>query len=225
MPATQPAGSVWGVLIAQPPKHTRDLLRRCFSPVEHEEFSCQPARRREGWLASRLAVKSAYRCAGGRRILRHVFVQHDASGGPVLVGVRGWRCSLAHAGSAGAGVVARVPVGVDLERADRHGWATMRTVAEAAEFARVAEAGVPDAFLPTVLWTLKEAALKGAGVGLALHPRRAVIAEHRAHDWVVRLPRACAAGNTWSATSRVQDGWAIAIARPLASRVAPGPGA
>jgi phosphopantetheinyl transferase len=107
-------------------------------------------------------------------------------------------------------------VGIDLERADRHVWRTMQVVAEPAEFARVADAGVPDAFVPTVLWTLKEAALKGAGLGLALHPRRAVISGRGWQDWVVHLPGPARAWTAWSVASWIRDGWALALAWPLA---------
>lgn len=121
--------------------------------------------------------------------------------------------------------MAQVPVGLDLEPADRYGSSVMRTVADEAEFSRVAAAGVPGAFAPTVLWTLKEAALKGAGVGLTLHPRRVVIAERRRDDWIVHVPKACDGRTKWAVTSVIRDGWAMAIARPLTHDAQPRPSA
>lgn len=208
------AGSpIQAVLVPALPPAKRALLTECFSPTEQAQYERLPCRRRVDWLASRLALKHAYQRAGGPRATREIEVIHDAVGRPAIAGAR-VRCSLAHAGGGGLGVVGPVPVGADLESAGRYDAPFVQAVADAREIALVAEAGVPGGLVPTVAWTLKEAVLKAVGIGLGLHPRRAVITARCADGWLVRARDRRERVSTWQVTATLREGLCLAVAQP-----------
>jgi 4'-phosphopantetheinyl transferase EntD len=161
-----------------------------------------------------LALKRAYQLSGGPRALTAIEVIRDAAGRPAIAGARVW-CSLAHGGGGGLGVVGPVPVGADLERVGRYDTAFVRAVADVREIAAVGQAGVPGELVPTVAWTLKEAVLKAIGIGLSLHPRRAVIAAWGADGWLVRVRDQRDRVTSWQVVAVRRDGLCLAVARPL----------
>jgi 4'-phosphopantetheinyl transferase EntD len=107
-----------------------------------------------------------------------------------------------------------VPVGADLERVGRYDSAFLRAVADVREIAAVAEGGVPGELVATVAWTLKEAVLKAMGVGLGLHPKRAVIAARGADGWLVCVRDRHDRMSTWQVAAVHRDGLCLAVARP-----------
>lgn len=188
-----------------------------FSAREHSEYGALPPGRRSEWLASRLALERAYRQLTGS-LCRHAEVGHDAAGRPRIAGDDRTHCSLAHSGGWGLGVVSPGPVGADLEPLGRYDEAFAARVADPAEIAEVARAGLPTHEAPTVLWTLKEAALKATGQGLRIHPRHAVIVSRLGRSWLVRVRHSDAEMSRWQVHSFWSGGLVASVAVPVASK-------
>ena len=125
----------------------------------------------------------------------------------------GWHWSISHAAHWAAGVVARVPVGIDVERVE--------PVAQevVAEVATREELDLFDGFSWLAfarLWTAKEAVLKKAGCGLSelsgcrlvAAPGLAVVVHHRGRDHFVH--QSVQHGHVCSLASDALEGLAVA---------------
>lgn len=130
---------------------------------------------RETYVTTRLAVRNAVRGLTGCAV-DEVCIKRTALGKPYVAGRPDVHLSISHSGREIMVVVARVPVGVDIEGGTRERrWVEIARRyfaakdAEAVEQAAVAEQ--KEAFLQQ--WVAKEAALKSLGVGLAGYLERA----------------------------------------------------
>jgi 4'-phosphopantetheinyl transferase len=132
------------------------------------------------------------RTAARRLLARHLDLApgavplHPEPGGRLVVSP-GVHLSLAHAGrgeeAAAAAVVARGPVGVDLERvAPRHPdlW---RRILRPDESGQLDALGGPSDDAQTLLWVLKEAVLKGQGTGFRVGARSVRLSLDEARAW------------------------------------------
>lgn len=126
--------------------------------------------------AGRCAVKLAVaRAVGGRTDLTTFAVDRQPSGALRLRGLPGWYCSLTHSDGIVAGAVSTRPVGVDLELIRSRDPTLIRLVAHDREQRAVRSIVRSPAAAVTLLWTLKEAVLKGMGLGLRLPPRAVLL--------------------------------------------------
>lgn len=107
----------------------------------------------------------AYRALDmARRAARidEIAFEHDADGAPLAA--NGWHWSVTHARDCGAAVLARAPVGIDVERIGERDPALVHYVLNDAEIQAL---GGSDAQRFFRAWTAKEAVLKMRRVGLA----------------------------------------------------------
>lgn len=128
------------------------------------------ASRRRGFLLSRALLRRALPAVTGAPA-REIAFDRAASGRLRLVAPAGWHISVSHADGLAAIAVATAPCGVDIERPRAvDAGAVARRYFAAAERDRLAalpESDRQEAFFR--LWTLKEAAAKALGAGLAGH--------------------------------------------------------
>ena len=143
----------------------------------------QDKHRRQQFLASRVAAKDAIRLWWSRHYgteeLPHpslFVIAHDDAGRPYLLpgdGEEMPHISLAHTAAGAVAIVADVPVGIDLESAERDVRAILPDFATAAEIELVAEltAVDDDNNAALRLWCVKEAMAKALGTGLQGRPK------------------------------------------------------
>ncbi|HTU17441.1 MAG TPA: 4'-phosphopantetheinyl transferase superfamily protein, partial [Gemmataceae bacterium] len=196
----QPQGHVLAEEIVLPglPQGSVCMLvaRDCFSSVdldwaarlflhaqEMPQFREAPNHdRRRQFVASRAAVKDAVRTWLSRqhgKDLPHpaeLAIEHDEHGRPFLrpgADAELPHISIAHTAAGAVAIAADVPVGIDLEEAERDTrsiLADFTTVAERATIERLS-ALYPQQTFETRLWCAKEAAGKALGIGMGGRPR------------------------------------------------------
>ncbi|MEW6775120.1 MAG: SDR family NAD(P)-dependent oxidoreductase [Bdellovibrionota bacterium] len=148
------------------------------SPEERAEYQAfEYQKRKDEWLAGRLASRQALKAFG---IDAPVHVTHDESGEPKFVGDLGERFGLTISHShiwACAVVFERTgPIGehrvlgLDVERIEQRPAAFLEDHFTDEERRWVTSGGADAPFRATVLWSLKESALKALGTGLRLRP-------------------------------------------------------
>jgi acyl transferase domain-containing protein/phosphopantetheinyl transferase len=138
-------------------------------------------RRRQQFLASRVAAKDAIRLWWSRRHdtldLPHpslFLIAHDDLGQPYFVLDEGptiGHLSLAHTEVGAVALVAEEPVGIDVESATRDASALLPDFATAEEAELLAPLAAVDASAATRLWCAKEAMAKARGTGLRGRPK------------------------------------------------------
>lgn len=136
-------GSVFPVILAVP------QLANSLGPREKTAYLSRYARKALALSAQRNRIG-----LGG--------LQKTDKGAPIPFD--GWHWSLSHKPDYVAGIVARVPVGIDLERIRPVSPGMYQKIADAREWALAAKAEPLQTFFR--FWTAKEAVLKAAGVGL-----------------------------------------------------------
>ncbi len=138
--------------------------------------------RRRQFLASRAAVKDAVRLWWSRKYgtaLPHpaeFAIEHDERGRPFLLPGDDPalpHISLAHTAAAAVAIASDVPVGIDVEEADRdtHSILDEFTTAEERALIDPLSTKYPEENFETRLWCAKEAAAKALGTGLGGRPR------------------------------------------------------
>jgi 4'-phosphopantetheinyl transferase len=119
--------------------------------------------------------------------------------------------SLSRAGARLMLAIARVPVGVDVERRDRDIETGVARIAFADDERAELEAAGPDAFL--ACWTRKEAVLKALGHGLAVDPKSvSVTFLEGVEPRIRRLPEEFGPPEAWSLVPLARDEWLAALA-------------
>ncbi len=151
-----------------------DSAARYLSQPELLRYASLPRLAALDFLAGRVALKTALQRCGSStaRDPAGLGVANDPEGRPRFVEWPRLHCSLAHSAGWGVGVVAAAPVGIDIERQRPRSSELLRYVADDAERTEAADDGGDDAGKIARIWTLKEAVLKGIGVGLAIPPRK-----------------------------------------------------
>jgi 4'-phosphopantetheinyl transferase len=151
--------------------HDLSPLAAALAPAEQADFAVLrlPARQR-GFLLTRALLRATLPEVTGVSPAATAYAR-AGSGRLCLVDPAGWHVSISHANGLAAVAVANAPCGVDIE-----GPRTTDTTAVARRYFAAPErdwlASLPEearhtAFLQ--LWTLKEAAVKALGTGLAGH--------------------------------------------------------
>ncbi|CAM3286308.1 4'-phosphopantetheinyl transferase family protein [Rhodothermus bifroesti] len=118
--------------------------------------------------------------------------------------------SLAHADDWALAATAPYPIGVDLERLRPRSPELCRHVLHPEEYPLLETFGKTAAEAIVWLWALKEAALKGAGLGLRCWPRRLRLELVGATCGWVQLPN----GQRWAVAAGLREGYVWAIAWP-----------
>lgn len=156
-------------------------------------------------LAGRAALRHAYGRFRARRpdLPRHTSVEYRSSGAPVIVASPGLFCSVSHCRGTAVAVVGDRPLGIDIECARSHDARLLRIIASTDEIASVEGRVGNAAEIVTLLWTLKEAAAKAAGVGIDGILRGLPVRPHSSGGFVV---------GPWIATSYRVGGFFVALA-------------
>lgn len=148
---------------------------------ELRQLAQKDSRKRAGYLASRYALKQVVQQYLPHIQPKDVEIRHGQDGVPklvfhCLVSKRDYGVSLSHSGPYGAAAIGLSPdqrVGIDIERI--RGWRkeTLLAFLTAKEYYQVASQAdsTVQNELATRYWSVKEAYLKGLGVGLRMHPQ------------------------------------------------------
>lgn len=145
---------------------------KLLTPTERSTYAGFPTeKRRRDWLAGRLAAKSAIRAWTAAPQASPIEVLNDASGRPYcrVPGMESVpEVSISHCAQGGVGAASSGRIGVDWEPIEDR-------PARVAEFyASEDERRAGDAASLTMLWAVKEAALKLLGLGLRCDPKELV---------------------------------------------------
>jgi 4'-phosphopantetheinyl transferase len=129
---------------------------------------------------------------------------------PLQVLKGGLHVSIAHADDWALAAVAPHPLGVDLERLRPRKPELRRHVLHPDEYPLLDALGKPAEEALVWIWALKEAALKGVGLGLRCWPRRLRLELAEATGGWVWLPN----GYRWAVAAGLRDGYIWAVAWP-----------
>lgn len=149
-------------------KNETVFLETYFTPLERQLFTkFLVEKRKTEWLGGRLAAKQAFRCYqeryGQSNRLDEINILNDSDRAPFIAGHTGLTLSISHAGDYAVAVLARFPIGVDIERITGRPRRFSDYFLCREEQERIAEtAGQPEktAELYTYFWTRKEATSK-----------------------------------------------------------------
>jgi len=194
-------------------------IRDCLSPLELDHYRALAPYKKANWLAGRIAVKRALEKLHlfPLKGLSEITIQNSANGQPYIVGHEHLYCSLGHSHSCGAGVVSSVPVGIDIEKNRPHRREVLQYIADGEEIGLMEEYfRLRSGDLVTVMWTVKEAVMKGLGIGLAINPKRLKIREPQGGTIPVEvLENSIVGPSLWeSVTYRSIPGFQISVAYP-----------
>ncbi len=199
------------------PSQSAEALRRTLTPSELSRFRALPERRRCDWLSGRVGLKHSYLFLTqqlGSTPLSHLEVSNASSGVPYVRRGARVHCSLAHSCGWGVCAASTGPVGVDLEPLERHGVRTCELVANREEIGGLSEAGVRVTALGATVWAIKEAVLKGAGLGLEIPPVRVRLGDPQRGLWSARLDHPRCDVSRWLVWTGALDEFVLAVARP-----------
>jgi len=141
------------------------------SNTEHQQCAQLPESKKNDFIAGRIALKRALTRYTSTDI-REASIQNTQAGWPIVTGYEHLHCSISHSHGYGIGIVAPFRVGVDLEQPKSRSPALFSILADADERALIKTSPAADLDTITALWVMKEAILKGLGVGLSMSPRR-----------------------------------------------------
>jgi 4'-phosphopantetheinyl transferase EntD len=144
----------------------------CLSADERQRVVKMGPRRRQGFMAVRLACKRLARDLSGDRTtpagdLSTVRAQAGRPACPMPVGAPSYTCTAAHDRRFALAAADQQPVGVDVETVDARLLASLHLFASACEQARVNASPLGASQAATRVWSIKEAVAKALRVTLA----------------------------------------------------------
>ncbi|MDP9352674.1 MAG: 4'-phosphopantetheinyl transferase superfamily protein [Chloroflexota bacterium] len=166
------------------------------------------------FLSGRVALKAAVRhyCSLPIHELAQVAVENAPDGRPD-VNQTGLYCSLAHSCGWGVGAASAQPIGVDIERVSPRSVELLRYISDEAEREAAGSDNGGYAELIARIWTLKEAVLKGMGIGLTVAPRQLTVRKAQGGRFLVEVSKSVASEPlVWNAHSYAVDGFCISVA-------------
>ena len=152
----------------------KNHLNQCLSASEFRQYQPLGTSQRRDWLAGRMALKGAFIADSAVPDIgfKSLVVDNHSTGQPYFVGYDKLFCSLGHSNAWGVGAVSAQPLGVDIEEIRPHTEEALSYISDPQEVEELREAREPTADLVTRIWTLKEAVMKGLGVGLNISPKQ-----------------------------------------------------
>jgi phosphopantetheinyl transferase len=137
------------------------------------------------WLAGRVALKQAY--LDERRSDPTSFVVSNSLSGVPYIGERSETfCSIGHRAGWGIGGVSDQPIGVDIEKIGTQPESLLPYICANEELAEMMFDGDSPDVLVTMVWTLKESAMKAWRTGLKLHPKLVGLSRQDANTFTIR---------------------------------------
>lgn len=165
------------------------------------------AGRRDGFTLGRVALRTLLADKIGVPA-REVPLRIEPSGQLTCPG-SGLNVSLAHSGDKAIAVISPRAIGVDLEEIRTKPPSLLDYILADEEKDHIYSLNVPDSHRLFLCWTLKEAVLKGMGVGLRSAPRRVVLDVDVAGGKArVTDPE----GRSWNARFAISGSWIAALA-------------
>jgi len=178
-----------------------------------------PDRRQADALLGSIALRKALPCGAryaGGATAEIPTILHRPGSPPRISGNPGIHCSVSHDRGAAVAAVSLDPIGVDLVQQDRFDLSVLERIAAPDEAESIRGAGVAPAEVASLLWAAKEAALKGVGIGLGLHPRRVVLRPRGDGRWRAEFPPLFHTPRRWRVDIEPWEGRWEAVARPEA---------
>lgn len=190
-----------------------ERLAGCLCSQEIVKYESLDAQQQGDWLSGRLALKTAaIHHSLPQENLADIVIDNLPNGEPYIIGRRNLFCSIAHSHSWGVGAVSSQRIGVDIERIRPHAEDLLKYLADDREIDLFKDIFNDPSDLITAIWTIKEAILKGLGIGFGLSPKQLRISSLE-NGWLLRVEvRASKFTSTWWVTLQKKDDFFISVA-------------
>ncbi len=189
----------------------RGTLSDYLSAAEHRRYKSIPESRRTDWLVGRISIKQSASDYLFHHNLSELEIENSPSGQPFIIGQNKLFCSLGHSYSWGIGAVSSQPIGVDIEKVRTHKNDLLEYIADKKEIETLQDQFTDVPNLITAIWTLKEAVLKGLGVGFEMPPKKLRIYSQRDGSYLIEVKRSSKV-DEWKAFSYKVGNFFLSVA-------------
>lgn len=190
-------------------------LASYLSDHEVTKYNSLDDQKRSDWLSGRLALKAAaLNFSLSFNSLADIDIDNSPNGQPYIVGEDKVFCSIAHSHSWAIGAVSTDRIGVDIERIRPHAEDLLKYLADDDEIAILKTGFKSPSDLITAIWTIKEAVLKGLGIGFGITPKELKIGRSGNGGLVPVEVKTTGFISRWQVSSCRENDFFIAVASP-----------
>lgn len=187
--------------------------RQFLSSSENLLYDQYPRTRKLDFLSGRIAIKQAlYKLTD----LPDTYFPIDylPTGQPFCSNYSAFNCSIAHSHGFAAGAVSSHPIGIDIEKIRSRSYEMLSyiTIKSEQDLFKTTSSSVSQ--MITQVWTVKEAILKGLGVGLRISPKDVVINSYCSNYFLITCLSGLDSGKSWKCFLEQINEFYVAIAIP-----------